>query len=309
MSLLAPEFSVALGFDSAAVGGTVPRRITGQVLSQPLNADDAYKLVLIDRDTGQPIPTYPETDALSCWIWSGQDQQVLATPGITWIDTSAGMVEVAVLAADLASLGPGLYRLMAAVLHEGATLVFFDGSIDLTVAPGAAAAPAAYCTYQDMTLYAPQIAALHDPRVDLAGFLGERARSRTCTNEMCLDRYRPNHGRARRHVSADGTTAGPYLRWVSAGPGGAPTPSIEDIRDALDAGGLRVTDKIREANARTAAAIVFLNQPGNNNPYHQLGQFHLATAQVLMAEAVIEIDTDTDGVPDIRVGQDVTWLG
>jgi hypothetical protein len=278
-----------------------------QTLSQPLGSDRPWFFTLKDSDNVL-VDDYTDTDPLTCVIWSGQDQASLATPAATWVDVTQGTVQVVVAASDVASLLPGVYRMVCRVNHTGSDITFFDGSIELTPAPGMAAALTAYCTFDDLVLYAPQIRQFHDPRVDLAGFLGERARARTCTNEMILDGYRPSHGRARRGVSADGTTAGPYLRWVTSGPNGEPTPALDDLRGYVAAGGLKVTDKIREANAHAAAAIVYLNQPGANNPYNQLGQRHWNLAQSLMASAVIEIDVDNDQVADIRVGQDVTWL-
>jgi hypothetical protein len=279
-----------------------------QILTQPLGADRPWFMTLRDEATGAVIVDYPATDPLECTIWSGQDQAPAASPAATWVDAAAGLVQVLVAASDTAGLRPGLYRMVAAVTHEGARLPFFDGSIELTPEPGAAPPPAVYCSYEDVLLYAPQIDRLQDADAGLAGFLGERARARAWVDEVCLDGYRPNHGRARRMVAADGAAPGPYLRWVAAGPGGAATPTVEDLRDAIAADGLVVTAQIREAVAHMAAAIVLLNQPGVNNPYHQNGAYHAARAEALLRAAVVEVDLDGDGVADVRVDQDVTWL-
>jgi hypothetical protein len=280
------------------------------ILTVPRGADRSWTFELRDSADGSLIVDYGASDALDGAIWSGLDQSPLVTLAPAWIDPTLGQVGIALAAADLDTLAPGLYRIEAAVTHDGARLPFLDGALEITPAPGSAATLAVYGTLNDLLLYAPQIQKLQDPRAELAGFLGERARARTWINEACLDGYRPNYGRARRYVSADGTTAGPHLRWVAAGPNGATTPTIADLRAALALGGLRVTEKVREAAAHMAAAIVYLNQPGRDNPYHQLGAQHQARAVELLATAVIEIDLDDplDGTYDVRVGQDVTWL-
>lgn len=280
------------------------------ILAQPKGTDKAYDFTLRDA-AGAAITIYTGTEALSSRIWSGQDQATLASPVATWLVPAAGTVRVTVSDTNLADLPPSLYRMEGTLTVGSTVLRFFDGSIAVTTSPGVAEAPATYCSLADMLLYAPQVQKLQDARADLAGFLGGRARAKDWTDEHCLDGYRPNYGRARRGLAADGVAAGPHLHWVAAGPDGAATPTVADLRSALAAGGLVVTAKLREANAHMAAAIVFLNQPGKDNPYHQQGAYHADCAAALLAAAVIEIDLDDppDGVADVRVGQDITWLG
>lgn len=280
-----------------------------EILAQAIGTDKSYDLTLRDS-SGAVITSYAGTESLACKIWSGQDQAVLANPAVTWITAAEGTVRITVTDSDLEDFAVGLYRMQATLVDGATTTLIFDGSINVTSSPGVTTASLTYCTFEDMKLYAPQVQNLQDTRTDLAGFLANRARARTWTNERCLDGYRPNYGRARRYVSADGTAAGPHLRWVTTGPDDATTPTITDLRAALALGGLRVTDLIREANAHMAAAIVYLNQPGNNNPYHQNGAYHASKAAALLKDSVIEIDLDDplDDTYDVRIGQDVTWL-
>jgi hypothetical protein len=309
------QSSIAYWWDGTTFGNSPQTNAStavqapNEILSQPLGTDRTYAFTLRDEQ-GAVITDYLGTETLTCKIWSGQDQLVLASPTASWLVPADGTIAVTVSDADIADLDPGLYRMEGTIVSGATTTRFFDGSINLTTSPGATSEPATYCSFADVLLYAPQIQNLQDAGVGLAGMLGERARARTWTNENCLDGYRPNYGRARRYVSADGTTAGPHLRWVTSGPNGATTPTITDLRAALTLGGLRVTEKVKEANAHMAAAIVYLNQPGKENPYHQQGAFHQATAMAMLREAVIEIDTDDplDGDYDVRIGQDVTWL-
>jgi hypothetical protein len=283
--------------------------MSNQILTIPQGSDRSWDFTLYDAN-GDLIDDYPDSDVLDCNIWSGLDQSSLVQITPTWVDATLGQVRILVADTDIAALAPGLYRAEAAVTHDGQRLLFFDGSLEITPSPGDATTLSVYCSLNDILLYAPQIQKLIDARSDLAGLLGERARARTWTNETCLDGYRPNYGRARRYVSADGSTAGPHLRWVTSGPAGATTPTITELRAALTLGGLRVTEKVKEANAHMAAAIVYTNQPGRDNPYHQQGAYHQAAAMAMLRESVIEIDMDDplDGTYDVRIGQDVTWL-
>lgn len=299
-----------LSLGTSGGGGSTagqPVATASETLSQAIGVDRSYDFTVRDDD-GNPITTYTGDETLTCSIWSGQDQASLATPDAAWLIVADGTVRVAVTPADTASLAPGLYRMSVTLTSGPAVTLIFDGSIDLTSAPGATAAPLTYCSFEDMKLYAPQVQNLQDTRTDLAGFLANRARARAWTDEHCLDGYRPNYGRARRYVSPDGLSSGPHLRWVTAGPDGAPTPTLAELKAVIAAGGLQVTALIREANAHMAAAIVYLNQPGSNNPYHQNGAYHAAKAAALLGGSVIEIDLDDDAAPDVRIGQDVTWL-
>jgi hypothetical protein len=281
-----------------------------QILSQAQGTDRDY-LVTLEDSSGAVITTFPGTDALTCRIWSGLDQATLASPTATWVNPLAGTIALRISAANLAGLLPGMYRIEGHVAHGGELFTFLDGSLQVTASPGTVAALSVYCTYNDVLLYAPQIGRLQDQQADLAQFAGERARACSWTNETILDGYRPQPGRARRHLNEAGTAAGPYLRWVASGPAGAAAPTTAQMRAYLaTAGALRLTAKVVEANAHMAIAIVYVNQPGKDNPYHQLGVMHHVKANELLEQAVIEVDTTSpvDGVYDIRVGQDVTWL-
>jgi hypothetical protein len=301
------EFPTAAGGGGDSVAAVLA---SNAILTQPLGTDKSYDLPPLADASGAVITTYDGSETLTCALWSGQDQAVLASPAAAWISPIAGTIRITISDTAIAGLAAGLYRLQGTLTSGATTIKFFDGAIDLTPAPGDAAEPATYCTFEDVKLYAPQIQKLQDTRAELAGFLAERGRARSYADEHCLDGYRPNYGRARRGLAADGLTAGSYLRWVTAGPLGEATPTLAVLRAAIALGGLTVTAKIREACAHLAAAIVFSNQPGKDNPYHQQGMYHQAIGAELLAEAVVEIDLTSplDGVADVRIGQDCTWL-
>ena len=95
----------------------------------------AYNLPLqINQMDGYtPSGAYLSTDTLSTELWSGGDQQLLATPAAAWnLTIGVPAFTVSFQASDTAGIGPGTYRLIVNVTRATTTVEVFRDSIELS---------------------------------------------------------------------------------------------------------------------------------------------------------------------------------
>jgi hypothetical protein len=288
-------------------------------LTQALGESRAWTVTA--RQNGIAIAgVFTGSDALSAQVFAGDGQPVLFAPTCSWVDAAAGTIRVAITAAQLAAaaITPGEYllRVFVTPVSDGQPRLVGQWSIAFTPAPGTDAAPTAYATYRDLGDYSPELQKLQDKLNDLTQFAHERHTARAETDNRILNGYRPVPGRARRYYNAGRTGAGPYgplyLTAADLADPAFAAPTATAVRAWLDAGGLRITPDIAEFNARWASALVYGGQAGTSNAYAQQAVVErgLAEAAWTRAKAALEIDTTSplDGVYEVRIGQDVTWL-
>ena len=99
----------------------------------------AYNLPLQvnQMDGVTPSTAYLSTDTLATELWSGDDQQLLATPAATWnLTIGVPAFTVGFVTTDTAGISPGIYRLIVNVSRSGSgTVEVFRDSIELSWTP------------------------------------------------------------------------------------------------------------------------------------------------------------------------------
>jgi hypothetical protein len=269
--------------------------------------------IAVDKDgvvkdgNGRAITgTYTGSEVFAGVVWAGDDRAPLLTFTPTWIDASLGTYNFQLPAAQVASLDVGTYTV---------SIKFADGSgevlravLEVGPSPGTAAPLFSYITYQQMMVFSQgQVERLQDAVSDETGFAEQRAQASLDLDAMILSRYQPVPGRSRRYVDSAGSGAGSY-RAFGPGPTGDPAPSRSTIRGYLGTTKLILNADVVECVAHLALAIIYLGQPGRDNPYREAGNSERALALQAFRRALIEFDTNGDGVAELRIDQDITWL-
>jgi hypothetical protein len=254
---------------------------------------------------------YLASDALSAVLWPGGSQVGVLAPAVAWEPTdpsAAATFRISIPASASVALDPGRYDLRVFVTRGGAVLAIEDTVLDFARAAPAVSAyvpPRAYCTYADMTRFAPWIAQVPD-LVNEAGLADLRVLARDWTERVILARYQAARGRL---TGINGGGNGYY------GLTGTPTATA-DLAAAFARGGLMPTDRLTEMNARYAVGLIGDAQlvPGvkEHDPYAAKAEANLKRAVQLMGgfRAYISLQTppvftDPDRV-DLIVGEDET---
>jgi hypothetical protein len=152
-----------------------------------------------------------------------------------------------------------------------------------------------------------QVERLQDAVSDETGFAEQRNQASQEFDSWVLSRYQPIPGRSRRYVNPEATGAGSY-RAFAPGPTGDPAPSRSTIRSYLGTTKLLPNADVVECVARLALSIIYLAAPGRDNPYREQGNSERQLAIQCFRRALVEFDTNADGVAEVRIDQDVTWL-
>lgn len=288
---------------------------------QNLGATEDWRVTARDSSGNALTNLFVAGDALTAQVSAGEDQPALFAPTATWLDAPAGVANVRITAAQLASANvpEGLYALLVRApspsFDPGQPHDIFDGTIYFEATVGSAAAPTAYVVASTLDRFAPEIARLQSARTDLTNFAGQRGEARQETDRRILAAYRPDAGRTRRYYNADRTATGPYGPYFltaadRADPAyDAPTPA--QVRAWLAEDRLVADAALAEFNARWTAALVYGSQPGQGNPYQQLAVSEYQKAEAAWRRAVIELDTvntPPTTTPSLRIDRDATWL-
>jgi hypothetical protein len=269
--------------------------------------------IAVDRDgvvkdgNGRAITgTYTGSEILAGVVWAGDDRAPLLTFTPTWTDAALGTYSFQLSAAQTASLDVGTYT-VSIKLADGSGEVL-RAVLEVGPSPGAAAPLFSYITYQQMMVFSQgQVERLQDAVSDETGFAEQRNHASLEFDAWVLARYQPVPGRSRRYVTPDGGGAGSY-RAFGPGPTGDPAPSRSTIRGYLGTTRLLLNADVVECVARLALAIIYLGQPGRDNPYREAGNSERGLALQAFRRCLVEFDTNADGVAEVRIEQDVTWL-
>jgi hypothetical protein len=259
------------------------------------------------RDSkGAVFTGYTDSTVLAGVVWAGDDRAPLISFTPTWIDATQGTYSIQLSAAQTASLAVGSYTLTVRTADGAGELI--RAVLEVGPSPGTAAPLFSYITYQQMMVFSQgQVERLQDAVSDETGFAEQRNQASIDLDAMILARYQPVPGRSRRYVTPDGSAAGPY-RAFGPGPTGDPAPSRSTIRGYLGTTKLVLNADVVECVAHLALAIIYLGQPGRDNPYREAGNSERALALQAFRRALIEFDTNGDGVAELRIDQDITWL-
>jgi hypothetical protein len=271
----------------------------------PLTQGTLYQRTIAVANSAGPI-AYAGTEPLSFLVWGGQDQAPALTLTPAWLTAASGTVNVTFTADQVASLAVGVYRTLLQLTDGLGVRNAYEGAIEVAPDPGSAAVYTTDISLNDLTLYCPAIGDLNRNSGYLNGFLGPRHRAQTKMWEFILDNYRPQPGRARRYLSADQTGAGTFLSY-SDGPNGALAPTMAQLRGYLALGGLRLTDRIKEAEACYAASVVCLSLPTSQG-WNELGGQFRSRALAGFDMSVVEIDPTGGTNYTLRIDRDCTFL-
>lgn len=111
-------------------------------------------------------------------------QGVVFTP--TWGNPAEGTVNVALTAAETATLDPGQYLIQVGLADKSAD--FFEGFLVVTYSAGLSSLPATYCAYDDLLSYAPWIMKLQSEN-QVAGFAIERGLARGWLDNIIIQHF------------------------------------------------------------------------------------------------------------------------
>jgi hypothetical protein len=261
--------------------------------------------ITIRNSQSQIVSSYTGTEPLAGRIWTGDDQSPLVVLAPTWNNAAQGTIDVSILPAQSATLGVGLYSVDISLADNSADL--FRGLLEVLPSPGSAPPLFSYVTPGQLTTFAGQVGRLFDTVSDQTNFAEQRHQASVDLDRWIMNRYAPQPGRSRRYVDATGSGPGPYLIFAPS-PDGSPAPSPATIASYLDTAKLLMNSDLVEAVAHQALAIIYLGQPGRDNPYREAGLAERQLALTAFQRAHVEFDTDGDGRPEIRIDQDVTYL-
>jgi hypothetical protein len=248
-------------------------------------------------DLVTPKSTYLITDTLTAKVWPGDDQLIVATPTASWIDVTVAQWKLAFVPADTATLIPGTYRFRVTATRGSGVVELLSDSVEITAVPGAAAAPAVYCTYEDMAAEVNWLQQFQSETEDQTGFAEQRKKAREWMDGMIL-RSAPRYG-AGQLVSMQGS-----WNWGS----GTRLAMDPVMAGYLAADGLMLTTPqgraIVQACACYAISLVFQSQIGKENAGMANG--FAMKARYIAATIVAEIDSNDDGVADYAIPLSVT---
>lgn len=253
--------------------------------------------LLITTDGRTPSTAYLATDSLAAELWPGDDQPVLLTPTVEWLDAGNGEYHVYLSAAQSATLEVGTYLCRVTATRAGRVAKL--ATISITVENAAAtpeAYPKPYATFNDMLLLCPWIETHQTLGRDQAGFLEQLVEARRLTDELIIA------------ACPSGSSYSPHEWALINWDGGAYLGQSTYIKDLLAQDKLIVTRKLALANARQALYLVMNAsiQPGGDKSYASLAAKFYAEACVDFTNMIVEIDTNGDGKGEIAIPLGVT---
>ncbi len=234
----------------------------------------ALSLTITLANADGPL-AYVGTETLQAIVWAGDDQSALATLTPTWDDAAAGTVSLTIPAATTTSLAPQAYTISLTVVSATVKYEGWRAWLRIESGPGAADAPAVWCSYDNMLLYSSWLDDLQSES-DTAGFAEQRARATQWAIEQGMSRARDMlESQFQRHAARYNTNT---LTWVipdsgvDLGPQWGRSSYIEpqmlvDLntwRDRFDDTEIVVVDsRMKEIVARYAIGLVCEPQIGN----------------------------------------------
>lgn len=271
-----------------------------EIIEANIGADVVKSLTLTASDGRTPVTGYTNAATLACSAGYGDTRAAAFAPSVAWDTPSAGTITLTISGSDTATVDPGLYRLYLSITSNGKTRKAQIAFVRLYAVPGATAASATYCSFDDMLRFAPWIIDLitADPAMqsDLAE---QRARARSWLDDIIVNRDRPNEWYRYGQTPFDASFS---PRW-GYGRYGDVFPNTW-LRGQLANNRLIVRDMTREITARRAIAYLCESQLGSvalghaseGTSYQDLANRYLAQAQSLVASYVAELDLTTSNV-------------
>lgn len=247
--------------------------------------------------------SFPPSATFLATFSRGGEEASLFTPAVSWIDSTAGTIQLSTNALDTANIDVGTYYLQIFVISAGEKIPAFNGQVEILPTVGSITPPMAWCAFEDMLDYSTVLQTMDSRRVDITGFLNLRAR---VTSELIRDiikRYNPRPG----FIKVRQNTLDPMVGQDKASPT-AVAPSKFAITAALNAGHVIFEKQLVEIVARRSIALVMSRQSTSDSKYRQEAMDQRAMADDLWRCYQCQVDLDGDGVPDCLVDMDVILL-
>lgn len=291
----------------------------GQTIRIKAGYDRTWKTVLLAQETGLPTP-YPSDATFDVAVARGIGEPTLFTPTGVWDADRGGSAAAAwnlsISRSQTVGLDPGIYIIQAGVTSGGIRSEAFDGQLEITGVPGMISLRNPYVTADDLAIFYPKVQTFQAYREDDAGFLTRRALASDEFDNKFLEYYKhmDKPGYVKRRMDAMSAVVGFDVADPTAAP---PTPSqmagyLADDGLKLGTGPNRaVPRQVKEAVAKIAIADLLEGQEtggSGRNPYRDEAPVMRAEVERLWREYDIQVDTNSDGQPDLLVGRDIVLL-
>lgn len=242
-------------------------------------------------DSGAPAGFEP-TDAIVAKLWPGGSRPPLASPAASWADAPAGRFVVSLSDAQTADLEPGVYRILVEAKRGGKTVALIACAVEILESPGDEAAPAVYCSAEDLEDQLGWVGQLLDLKTDSTGFLRQRKLAREWLDALILRAY--GGARVDGHLSGYVDAAGPLL----------PDPWLSGLLEsgALVLDGPSGRRLVRACACHALHLICNAQAAGSEQMRKAAAAFRRESRKALYCAA--GIDTNGDGRPELAV-----WLG
>ena len=216
-----------------------------------------------------PITTYTGSEPLKGTVGPGRSYVPNLTLTPTWKVAAQGTVDVAISAAQSATLDVGQYLVDVGLADGSAD--FYEGFLAVNFGPGSRPIPPTYGCYLDLLDYAPWIEKLQTDKL-AAGFLTQRAMARGWLDQIIVNGY-------------------------DTGAAGFPSMSNAPpnlwLREQLDRGALVQRQPVREIVAKKAIGFICQGQLSRlEERYKDLGYAFDVQAEQLAITLRAEITLD-----------------
>lgn len=261
-------------------------------LTVPAGAADEWILQGRTRLVRETPVGYLDSDVLACKAWPGDDRPAVFSPAVAWTDAPTCKFKLSVAEADTLAAGPGRLRLLTTATRDGRTFAVALAGLTITAAPGEALEPPSYCTAEDLRNQCSWIDQIADVAQDQTGFAQQRGEAREWLDGLILN-HRP--------------AAGGYFPNFPDVPTWGAVGLLEDpwLRAILDAGGLVLTGPRGRKAVRICAcyalALIFRTKCAPDSKFAGFAAEFERRAQKLAKTAIVEIDTNGDGLADMPV--------
>lgn len=261
-----------------------------QVLTLPINTDGSWEI------DGQSVDSLGNStaatgalvsDGLEARVWQGDQTTSIFTPNTAWIDAPNFKLSLSITAAMTASLAPGIWPLEVAWLPGSQRVPVWGGWLELTDAPGSAAIPPTYSTYQHAIQYGGTWLKALILEQGLGDMLWCLARARTWLDEIII-------GHVRRRVGRRDLLLDPSI----LAPTEAPNATIQGY---LDSNFLLIRPRTIEICSHKAISLLCEKQFSGekDDPYLARAVYHQRRASDLIKTYRAEIDVNADGLADL----------
>lgn len=239
---------------------------------------------------GNPETGYSGSEPLTTTVWPGGNRLISFSPTTTWDVPADATINIQITDAQTTGLDPGRYEGLTRLGTTGSLADVYEFTLDIWTYAGEVAAPPTYTTYNDLLKYGRDWLTNLQEQADEAGFAEQQARARTWLEDILHAHYRVSS----MAMVVGGSGLGPRISGLRS----------QYLTEQLAANHLMVTDKVKEAVANRALAIICKGQVGIGDAavaYARLARMYNSEAESIVSCLTAEIDTNGDGVGDIAI--------